>query len=89
MRQRWRSCGNSLKTTPSAPGFVRRFLGGGSPRITAPLADMAANGMAEAARVRLREAIGWQRKALAINPANPTYRQFLANHFINHLIKAA
>ena len=37
----------------------------------------------EEARARLREAIEWQRKALAANPANPTYRQFLANHLTN------
>jgi len=30
----------------------------------------------EEARVRIREAIEWQRKALASNPANPTYREF-------------
>ena len=34
------------------------------------------------------EAIVWQRKALAANPANPHYRQFLANHLTN-LITAA
>ena len=42
----------------------------------------------EEARGRLREAIEWQRKALASNPANRTYRQFLANQLTN-LIKAA
>ncbi len=31
-------------------------------------------------RDRLREAVEWQRKALAANPANPTYRQTLATH---------
>jgi serine/threonine protein kinase/tetratricopeptide (TPR) repeat protein len=34
----------------------------------------------EEARVRLRQAIEWQRKALAGNPSNPTYRQRLGNH---------
>ena len=34
----------------------------------------------EVARARLGEAVRWQRKALAANPTNPTYRQFLANH---------
>lgn len=42
----------------------------------------------EKARVRLRQAVEWQRKALAANPKNPQYRQFLANH-LNHLIEAA
>ena len=40
------------------------------------------------ARTRLREAVEWQRKAMASNPRNPTYRQFLTNHWTN-LIKAA
>jgi tetratricopeptide (TPR) repeat protein/tRNA A-37 threonylcarbamoyl transferase component Bud32 len=40
------------------------------------------------ARVRLQEAVEWQRKALASNPAHPTYRQFLALHLEN-LIGAA
>ncbi len=42
----------------------------------------------EQARARLREAVAWQRKALASNPANPTYRKFMSIHF-NNLIKAA
>ena len=42
----------------------------------------------EEARVRLREAVKWQRKALAINPAEPTYRRFLASH-LTILISAA
>jgi serine/threonine-protein kinase len=37
---------------------------------------------------KLRQAIFWQRKALAANPMNPEYRQFLENHLLN-LIKAA
>jgi tetratricopeptide (TPR) repeat protein len=40
------------------------------------------------ARARLREAITWQRKALASNPANPTYRQFLGAHMRNLLLAA-
>ncbi len=42
----------------------------------------------EAARTRLQQAIAWQRKALAINPQDPTYREFLANH-LRSLIRAA
>jgi len=42
----------------------------------------------EEGRVRLREAVEWQRKALASNPASPTYRKVLAIHFTN-LITAA
>jgi tetratricopeptide (TPR) repeat protein len=42
----------------------------------------------EQARTRLREAVDWQKKALAANPRHPAYRQFLANHLKN-LIKAA
>ncbi len=39
-------------------------------------------------RVLLLQAIDWQKKALASNPRNPTYRQFLANH-LTILIHAA
>ena len=42
----------------------------------------------DAARDRLQQAIVWQKKALAVNPRNPTYRQFLTNHLTN-LIEAA
>ena len=42
----------------------------------------------DAARDRLQQAIVWQKKAIAVNPRNPTYRQFLANHLRN-LITAA
>jgi serine/threonine protein kinase/tetratricopeptide (TPR) repeat protein len=41
-----------------------------------------------AGRARLRQAVVWQRRALASNPGHPTYRQFLANHWTN-LIAAA
>jgi eukaryotic-like serine/threonine-protein kinase len=40
------------------------------------------------ARVRLRDGVEWQRKALASNPTNPTYRQFLVAH-LYYLIDAA
>ena len=40
-------------------------------------------GRFEQASVWFREAIEWQRKALAPNPSNPEYRQFLANHLHN------
>ena len=42
----------------------------------------------EVARTRLQQAIAWQRKALASNPANPTFRTYLDNHLVN-FIKAA
>ena len=42
----------------------------------------------EDALVRLRQAVEWQRKALASDPTNPTYRQFLADHWTN-LVRAA
>ena len=35
------------------------------------------------ARARLVAAIDWQKKALAANPNNREYRQFLANHLTN------
>jgi tetratricopeptide (TPR) repeat protein/tRNA A-37 threonylcarbamoyl transferase component Bud32 len=51
------------------------------------LFDLDAKRLVEA-RVRLREAVEWQRMALTSNPANTIYRQFLANHLTN-LISAA
>ena len=42
----------------------------------------------DAARERLKQAIVWQKKALAIDPRHPRYRQFLSNHLTN-LINAA
>ena len=42
----------------------------------------------EQAREKLQQAISWQEKALATNPGNPTYRQFLRNHLAN-LVTAA
>ncbi len=40
------------------------------------------------ARTRLEAAIGWQKKALAANPNNREYRQFLANHLANMITAA-
>ena len=51
------------------------------------IGDLKANRFEEA-RIRLRQAVDWQRKALASNPKNPIYRQFLANHLQN-MIRAA
>jgi tetratricopeptide (TPR) repeat protein len=42
----------------------------------------------EEARLRYREAIEWDRKALAVDPANPVYRQSLGQH-LRALIVAA
>jgi tetratricopeptide (TPR) repeat protein len=42
----------------------------------------------DAAADRFREAIRWQRKALATNPHHPKYRRFLRNHHTNLLIAA-
>ena len=51
------------------------------------LIDVDAGRFAEA-RDRSREAIAWQKKALAANPRHPTYRQFLGSHYRN-LLQAA
>ena len=37
----------------------------------------------EEARVRLKQAVEWQRKALAANPANPSHRNYLIGHLMN------
>jgi hypothetical protein len=42
----------------------------------------------EEARVRLRQAVEWQRKALAKNPSDPLSRQYMDNH-LRGLIRAA
>jgi eukaryotic-like serine/threonine-protein kinase len=41
----------------------------------------------EEARVRLKQAVSWQRKALASSPATTLFRQYLDNH-LNNLIEA-
>ncbi len=46
------------------------------------LVDLNANRFSEA-RQGLREAVNWQKKALAAIPSNLQYRQFLKNHLIN------
>jgi serine/threonine-protein kinase len=69
---------------PESPGYASD-LGATLHNIATP--DLHARRFGEA-RKRLREAILWQKKALAANPRHPTYRQFLANHLTN-LIAAA
>ncbi len=49
--------------------------------------DLDANRLEEA-RVRLRQAVEWQREALALSPANPTYRQSLVSHLPNLIFAA-
>ncbi|MFO0889983.1 MAG: tetratricopeptide repeat protein [Isosphaeraceae bacterium] len=49
--------------------------------------DLDARRFAEAGE-RLRDAIAWQKQALAACPGHPQYRQFLASHLTN-LIRAA
>jgi tetratricopeptide (TPR) repeat protein len=46
------------------------------------------SGRFDVARDRLRQAIAWQKQALAVNPKNPQFRQFLANDWTS-FIKAA
>jgi hypothetical protein len=45
-------------------------------------------GRFEEGRVRLREALAWQRKALDMNPTNPAYRSYLSDN-LDNLLKAA
>ena len=72
------------RNQPSSPDFAR-YVG-------ATLDDLATIDLHakrfQEARVRLREAIEWQRKRRGLQShADPTYRRFLANHFTN-LIEA-
>ena len=69
---------------PESPDFASD-LGGTLNNIA--MIDLDAKRFEEA-RVRLREAVEWQRKALASNPAHPNYRQFLANHLTNLITPA-
>jgi serine/threonine protein kinase len=69
---------------PEAPDFASNL--GGTLNDWA-LIDLDEQHFAKA-REDLQEAITWQKNALAANPRNPQYRQFLANHLTN-LIKAA
>jgi serine/threonine protein kinase/tetratricopeptide (TPR) repeat protein len=69
---------------PETPDYASGF---GACQNDLALVDLGAKRF-EAARGRLREAVRWQRKALAIDPANPTYRQRLANHLANLLLAA-
>jgi tetratricopeptide (TPR) repeat protein len=69
---------------PEAPAYASEL--GGTLNQLARI-DIEANRF-DKARDRLREAIGWQRKAVALNPANPRYRRFLGIHFFN-LLRAA
>ncbi len=69
---------------PESPEFASD-LGGILNNIA--IIDLGAKRFDEA-RVRLRQAIVLQRKALAADPVNPTYRQFLASH-VGNLVQAA
>jgi tetratricopeptide (TPR) repeat protein len=69
---------------PEAPDFASEL--GGTLNNMAVI-DLDAKRFEEA-RGRLREAVAWQRKALAANPANSQYRQSMALHLIN-LIRVA
>ena len=73
-----------MREHPEAPDYASD-LGGTLNNMAA--IDLAAKRF-EQARDKLRQAISWQKKALATNPRHPTYRQFLRNHLTN-LIEAA
>ncbi|MFO0951736.1 MAG: serine/threonine-protein kinase [Isosphaeraceae bacterium] len=64
------------RENPASPEYSWRMGG--------LLNNMALNDLATKefpkARDRLLQAIVWQKKALAVNPRNPTYRQSLSNH---------
>ena len=75
---------------------LAREPSGGSPETPAnfggtlhslALIDLGARRFDEA-RDRLQQAIIWQKKALAVNPRNPKYRQFMTGH-LNGMIATA
>jgi serine/threonine-protein kinase len=69
---------------PESPRYASS-LGGALSNIA--LIDLDARQF-DVARDRFREAIIWQKKALAANSRDPTYRQFMTNHLIG-LVRAA
>ncbi len=69
---------------PDSPDFASQL--GAALNIMATI-DLDQQRFTEA-RVKLTQAVEWQRNALAANPKNSQYRQFLTNHLID-LIKAA
>jgi serine/threonine-protein kinase len=73
-----------VREHPESPEFASG-LGGGLHN--AAMIDLDAKRF-EQARGRLRQAVEWQRKALASTPANTNYRRFLVNH-LTGLIDAA
>ncbi len=73
-----------IREYPDSPGFMSSL--GGTLNTLSEL-DLEAKRFEEA-RVRLREAIEWQRKAMAVHAAHPQYRQFLANHLGNLILAA-
>ena len=75
---------NLAQEHPDVPNFASD-LGGVLNNIA--MIDLSAKRF-DAARDRLLTAIVWQRKALAANPVNPTYRRFLSSHLAN-LVQAA
>jgi tetratricopeptide (TPR) repeat protein len=66
-----------LREHPESPEYASN-LGGTLHNLA--MTDVEA-GRFSVASDRLRVAIGWQKKALSINPRHPTYRQFLGKHF--------
>jgi serine/threonine protein kinase/TolA-binding protein/soluble cytochrome b562 len=69
---------------PESPDFAS---GVGATLNNMALIDLAEKRF-DAARARLRQAVAWQRRALAANADHPTYRRFLTNH-LRSLIRAA
>ncbi len=69
---------------PESPGYASD-LGGTIHNLAQIDFDQ---GQFDKARTRLTEAIQWQRKALAANPNQPVYRQYMTNH-LTGLIRAA
>jgi serine/threonine protein kinase/uncharacterized protein HemY len=62
---------------PNVPHY-QSTVGGASNNWARWLRDQ---GQPEKARALLQEAITWQEKAVEANPKNPTYREFLGNHY--------
>jgi serine/threonine protein kinase/tetratricopeptide (TPR) repeat protein len=72
-----------VREHPESPDFASKLGGTLNNLATIELSQWKF----ENARSKLKQAIKWQRKALAANPDHPLYRQLLANH-LKSLIQA-
>ena len=72
------------KVTQAHPNLHEIFSDMGEALNNIAMLDIDARRFAEADRL-LKQAVDCQKRALAVNAGNPTYRQYLANHLTNRM----